>query len=105
MVSLWLLSWQGEVGDGFHSSIQIGFSSSEEGNNVATDCAHLVVLHSQLRSLCSQEEGLCFLELSLLKSKTCLSYKHISHTVWVISLSHTLCSIPVLVMHKPRETT
>lgn len=66
-----------------------------------TDFTHLVVLDGQLRSLCSQEESLCLLEFSLLKGKLCLSHEHISHAVWVVSLGHTLCSVPVLVVHKP----
>lgn len=88
----------------FTPSSKLGFLSSEEGNDVTTDCTHLIVFYGQLRSLCSQEEGLCLLELSLLKGKLCLSDKHISHAVWVMSLSHTLRSIPVLVMHKPGGT-
>lgn len=67
----------------------------------ASFVSHLVILHSQFRSLCAEQKGFGLLEVFQFKAELGLVDQDLGHALWIVALGHPLCVGPVLVVHVP----
>lgn len=65
----------------------------------------LVIFNGEFGSLGSEQEGFSLLEFSLFKAELGLVDQNLKHALWIMALSHTLRTGPVLVVDVPGART